>query len=1147
MFKTKVLITFLLVAISQMVMAQGRVISGTVEDAMGPVMMANVVERDANNRIISATQTDMMGNFSMEIKNPKNKLVVSYVGSKTLIVPIGDQSTFTLKLEDEKTTLSEVTVVSRRSNANGLNIPTKEMSVAQQTFNLSDVEGLAFTSVDEALQGEIAGLDIVSNSGNLGGGTTMRLRGVTTINGNATPLIVVDDKIFDNPDENFDFTTATEEEYSALLSVSPEDIATINVLKDGAACAVWGSDGANGVILITTKRGSRGKPRVNFQYKFSGTWQQKGYDLLNGDNYSMLLKEEFYNPAQLSTATSYIREINYDKSWGDYENWNNNTDWVDAVTQFGAQHSYSLNVSGGGQKATFRISGTYDKQTGSIIKQSMDRLTTRLVLDYNVSDRIRFSTNFALTYTDYMKNYTQGSTLGPNAILAMAQNVAPNMAIYRQDAYGNETNDYYIMNPTGTRDHVNSPYSGNYSSYEMSAVRNIGNPVAYANQAWKEDKTYRIVPDFNLKYELLGLGSDQHRLTFNGDVNFDIYASSVPQFLPGSLRTDSYTITNYNMMNDSESNRTKIEAKADLTFTPYFKNEDFSWTMRGRYQMWTQKYSSQYIQQYEIPNGITSPTTDNALSSMSSSNSRSNGMSLSYSTHFAYKGRYMLDFSFRADTKSSFGPKNKWAYFPSVALRYNVSDEKFFEPIRKTVSMLGIRASWGRTANPPQGESIFYNSWNTSTAGSYGRGNQLYTVATLSGLKLDDLKVENTDAYNIGLNLGLFNDLIEIDAEYYYKNTKDLLQKNVGIPSTTGYSSVAYANIGRMTNTGWEMNVSAKKFIKIGKFSMDASFNMYQNFNEIKEMDKRVLDAINSDWIASSRGTFQNRIQVGNPLGSIYGFKYKGVYSYSYEYLQNYNTEMIRSGAWKRGDGNYEAWINQQLADGVTFPVAVGADGKVIMTSANEPKHLVYNYEDGSSTYTFQGGDAIYEDINHDGQINSLDIVYLGNSQPKFQGGFNLTFRYGQWQLKARFNFRTGSKIINTARMNLERMYDTSNQASSVTYRWRKDGDGMDGASIMPRAMYNAAYNWQGSDRYVEDGSFLRLNNLQVSYSFPKKMVKNLGLNQLQIYGSMNNLFCWTKYSGIDPEKGSGSWGVTYDNGQTPMSKSFTATISVGF
>lgn len=355
---------------------------------MGPIMMANVVERDANNRIVSAVQTDMMGNFSMEIKNPKNKLVISYVGSKTKVITIGDQSTFNIKLEDEKTTLNEITVKGRRTGSGGLNIPKKEVTVSQQTFDLSEVEGMAFTSADEALQGEIAGLDIVSNSGNLGSGTTMRLRGVTTITGNAQPLIVVDDKIFDNPDETFDFENPTEEDYASLLSVNVEDIAKIDVLKDAGATAVWGSKGANGVIMITTKRGSRGKPRVNFSYKMTGTWQPKGYDLLNGDDYTMLMKEEYYNPNQSDNATTNIREINYDKSWAEYENWNNNTDWVDAVTQFGVLQSYNLNITGGGQKAQFRISGGYDHQTGSVIQQKLDRLSTRLVLDYNVSDRI---------------------------------------------------------------------------------------------------------------------------------------------------------------------------------------------------------------------------------------------------------------------------------------------------------------------------------------------------------------------------------------------------------------------------------------------------------------------------------------------------------------------------------------------------------------------------------------------------------------------------------------------------------------------------------------------------------------------------------------------------------------------------------------
>ena len=400
---------------SHAAMAQGTRVSGTVSDEMGPVMMANVVERDGNNRIINATTTDFNGNFALAIKSPKNKLVISYVGNKTVTLPLnGKQKVFKIFMESE-TQLQEVVVKAvKKTDVGGLNIPVKEMTVATQTFNMEDVEGLAFTSADEALQGEIAGLDIVANSGNLGAGTQMRLRGVTTINGDANPLIVVDDKIFDNPDESFDFANATEEQYASLLSVNVDDIAKIDVLKDAAATAVWGAYGANGVIQITTKRGIRGKTKVNASYKFTGTWMPKGYKLLNGDDYTMLMKEEFYNPSQSSAATATMRELNYDKSWAEYENWNNNTDWVKEVSDFGKLHNINLNITGGGEKATFRISGSYDNQTGSIIKQKLDRLTTRLTLDYDVSDRIRFSTNFALTYTNNQKNYTD--------LLSIAQN-----------------------------------------------------------------------------------------------------------------------------------------------------------------------------------------------------------------------------------------------------------------------------------------------------------------------------------------------------------------------------------------------------------------------------------------------------------------------------------------------------------------------------------------------------------------------------------------------------------------------------------------------------------------------------------------------------------------------------------------------------
>ena len=1152
MAKYKFLLTLLFAVIAQTMWAQGKVISGTVEDAMGPIMMANVVERDANNRIVSATQTDMMGNFSMEIKNPKNKLVFSYVGNKTKIVTIGNQTTFNIKMESENTTVSEVVVKGRRTSSGGLNIDKREISVSQQTFSMDKVEGMAFTSADEALQGEIAGLDIVNNSGNLGAGTSMRLRGVSTLSGNAEPLIVVDDKIFEYDKADFDPENIDEEAFSSLLAVSVDDIADIKVLKDAAATAIWGSQGANGVIMITTKRGARGKPKVTLGYKFTGTWMPKGYDLLNGDNYTMMLKEEFYNPTQSSSATSTINEINYipAESWAEANNWNKNTDWVKEIKQFGEQHEANFNISGGGQKATFRISGSYSHQLGTIIKQKMDRLTTRLVLDYNVSDRIRFSTNFALTYTDNLKNYTYGSSKsdknkGHNQLLAMALAMAPNASIWRMDPYNNNTGEYFLMNPT-----VNgmTPDDGNYTSQQLQDVVAIGNPVAYANKSWQKEKTYSIVPDFNIKYELLGTENGKTRLTFNGRVYFDIYAYSKPTYMPGSLSNGSYTDDDYNFITNTESNQFKMGSRVELIFTPAFKNEDFYLTMLARYEAGTQKNTYQYIGQNAIPNGIESATVDAHLIGMDNqpSTTKSAWQDFVYNAHFSYKSRYTLGLSLRGDGNSKFGPKNPWFISPSVSLRYNLSEEPFFTPLRKVVSMLGIRGSWGITGSSNVSVDNYFNQY-TSRAGRYGTG--YYT--TMSGMKLDDLRPQKKIGLNLGFNLGLLDDMFEFDLNLYKEKTKDLIMKNLPIPTSATWNTsttLSFGNVGEMENKGWELSVTANKFIKVKKFSVSASVNLAQNINKLLEMDQRVLDNLNSQPSWSNRGakSILSRVVVGDPLCSIYGFQSLGVFQYTYDYLTNYNTKQLQlqQQAAARGetyDWNYEAWINEQLAAGKTFPVATDEDGKVIMTNTGVPKHLTYYY--GDTEYEFRGGDAIYEDVNHDGTVNELDIKYLGNSLPKMQGGFSFTLQYGNWKLISRFNFRWGNKIINTARMGLESMYGTENQCSSVTYRWRKDGD----VTVIPRALYGTGYNYQVSSRFVEDGSFLRFNNLQLSYSVPKKSIKKLGLNSLSAYVTMNNIFCWTKYTGIDPEIASGTYTPASDGATTPRSKSITASLSFGF
>ena len=1117
--------------------AQDHRISGTVTDEFGPVIGCNVIEKDANNRNVNATITDVNGNFQLAIKNPKNKLVVSYVGYKTYSKVIGSQTNFQVQLKDANE-LGTVTVTAKqRFRGDGLSIPKDEVSVATQTMNMEIVDGLAFTSADEALQGQIAGLDIVANSGNLGAGTTMRMRGVTTINGSSEPLIVVNGNIMDVPDaKDTDWSTATEETYSSLLSINVNDIESIDIMKDAAATAIWGARGANGVISIKTKRGKRGKIRIDYNFSLQGNWQPKGYNLLSGDEYTMLMKEELYNPTQNPSATTNINELNYNKSWAEYNNWNDNTDWVKAVTQTGWNQSHGLTISGGGEKAVFRISANYDHQTGTIIKQVLNRFSTRLNLEYYVSDKLKFTTEFPLTYTKNQKSYAN--------ILGKALSMAPNMSIYREDGNGFDTNEYYIMLPSAEKDEYGSSISGT-SSLQLKSVRDIGNPVAIANLAWNNESTYRITPDFRINYYFLGNDDHKTRLDYEGQVYLDIFSKSNPTYCPGSLSTNGWKDNSYNLYTMDDYNSFQFQTRHQLIFTPKFKNEDIAWMMLGRWELTSGTSYGQNVSERKLPLGAQSPTLPAEISNMSTSNGEWRSMAGVFSTHLSYKGRYNADFTVRADGTTRFGDNNKWGYFPGMSVRWNISDEPWMKWSRKVLSMLAFRPSWGVNGRTPSSEYLQYAKY---AAGSqYGNGNTLLPSTRVDGLQLSDLKWEKTTSWNLGANLGLFDDMIEADFNYYYKKTKDLLNPGVAISSQTGYTTLAWKNIGSMENKGWEFNITAKKFIKAGKFSMDASFNVAQNFNKITEMDQTVLDGINEDWSADSRGKYFKRIQVGNALGSIFGLRHKGVYQYSYDYLENLRRQgYVMEGNQKimiRDNNDLVDYLNNRfLPAGKTAPIALNRDGKVITGADGKPLRMTYNSKDGGETYKFDGGDVIYEDVNHDGTINSLDMVYLGNSNPKFSGGFGFTFRYGNWSLRTNFVYRTGFKVVNFARMGVEKMYDTTNQSTAVNWRWRKNGD----MTEIPRALYNYGYNWLGSDRYVEDASFLRFSYVSLSYDVPKKFLKSVGLNTLRFDLSGQNIFVWSKYSGTDPEHANNGWNFASDSSQTPRSKSFTLRMRIG-
>ena len=1124
--------------------AQQRRITGTVYDDFGGIMMANVVERDANNRIVEAAVTDINGNFSMVIKNPKDRLVVSYIGFKTHSEVIGNKTKFSIKMQDN-TQLQEVVVKAKpKTMSNGMSIPLKEISVATQTMNMDDVEGLSFASADEALQGKIAGLDIISNSGNLGAGTSMRMRGVSTINGSAEPLIVVDGNIFDLPDDATDINFEdldNEEQFSTLLSVNPEDIKEIKVLKDAAATAIWGSRGANGVIEITTRRGTTGKTKINFSYRFTGAWMPKGLNMLDGDGYTMMLKEAYFNPKQ-STASSNMVELNYDRSYPtQYYNFNQNTDWVDAVSQFGQTHNYYLTLSGGGEKARFRISGGYDHQTGTIIKQKLDRFSTRLVLDYDVSDRIRFSTNFALTYTDNHRNYNWDTDKGQyntTSILGAAYKAMPNMSIYEY-AYNQATGqpyltgDYYKMLPT-------NPTSGGsgssvYSSNYLSDMKAIGNPVAAANLAFSNQSTYRITPQFNLQYKLLAKDSDQgHQLNLNAEVYMDIYNESVNTYTPAALTTNAWD-SGVNQTGNSEYKSLAFTNREKLIYIPKTNEDIWTASIMGQFEFTSGNSTSQNLGQNGVPTGLNSSTAEAYLRNSNSGTSQWRSVSMLASAHIAFfDGRYSFDATVRRDGSTKFGKGQKWGTFPGISARWNISQEPFFEKLdpKHIVSLLSFRPSWGKVGRQPNAEYLMYNKY--ASAGAYGQSK--YAAIAAENMRLTEIRWETTKSWNIGANLNLLNDLLQFDFNYYNKQTTDLLMKDVGIPGSTGFGSLAWKNVGGLRNRGWELYMNTGKFAKAGKFSMTASFNIAQNVNTITEMDASVLASMNGDFNYNNASYLQ-RIQIGNAVGSIYGFRFKGVYAYDYEH--NGYTDVSA-----RTYGSNTAAYAEAHGQDATVPVARDAAGNILFDAKGNPLHMYYNY--GGINYEFKGGDVIYDDINHDGQINELDIVYLGNSNPKVNGGFGLNFNYGAWTLKLSFNYRIGNKIANMARLRNEWMRTNINQSAAVAWRWRKNGD----VTEIPRAMNSsigASYNALASDRYVENGDFLRLQYMQLSYSLPQKACKSIGMQTLRLSLSANNLFCLSKYTGVDPEVSYGSWGVCYDNSKTPRSKSFTLSVNIGF
>lgn len=1098
--KKQILMTLLAVALSQAAQAQQVMITGHVTTVYGEVIGATVIEQDKNGRIITSTVTDFNGDFSLQVKNPENTLKISYLGCKPKSLSLKGKTRFEVNLEDESTAISEVTVVAgRRTGQGGFSIPEKEVSGAMQTINTKAFEGMSVASVDDALQGRIAGLDIVANSGDLGSGSSLRLRGTTSINSNSTPLILLNDIPFDsNVESSFDFNTASNDQFATLLNISPSDIEEITVMKDGAACAIWGSRGANGIISIKTKKGATGPTRVSYSYRFSSAWQPAGMKMLNGDDYTMLMKQAYFNRNQ-SESESDIAEFNYDTTFSEYQQYNNNTDWVKEVSQMGYTNDHSLAISGGGSKAKFRASLGYYSQSGTVIKQQLDRFSTRMNLDYQVSNRLMFTSEFAMTYTKNNKNYEQyysetGSNIG---LLDIAYRKMPNLSVWRQDLDGNNTDVYYNVLQDAS---------------VASSQKELLNPVAVANLARNRQANMRIIPTLRAQYDFIE-PTNYQRLRYTGYVSFDIENTKNDKFLPKEIVPKSWLDSDINHGEEYEIEGLTIMTDQNLTWQPNL-GDNHSLMLYGSWQLTSGNSQYQQFVTYGSPSSsMTDATANGYVSDLNSSTGQWRSMAVLGRAHYAYQGRYILDATMRWDGSTRFGPGNRWGAFPSASGKWIISDEKWLREASSWLSELSIRAGWGVTGNQPDKEYLYFSLYNGTWETS---GNNYNGVATIkpSSIKLSNLKWERSTSYNLGFNLALFNNAIVSDINIYHRRTTDLLFKDQQIPQSTGFSSISYINAGTMDNDGWELNLNTNNLIKIGKWIIDFNANFSNYRNVIKELDSSVLDSYNSDFDYNN-GSYLTRVQEGNAFGSIYGFRYLGVYQYD-EYVEG------REG---------------------TCPVVLDEDGNVVKDSYGEAVPMYFAYGT-TNAMKFRGGDAIYEDVNHDGTIDELDIVYLGSCTPKLNGGFGFTARYNRrLSIVAFFNFRYGNKVINYARMYAENMYSNDNQCVSVNWRWRQDGD----LTNIPRAIYQDGRNWLGSDRFVEDGSFLRFKQLTVNYAFDPMKLKKYGLNQLTASFTLNNILTFTHYSGVDPEVSYDSKGICADYSKTPRSKYFTLGLTAGF
>ena len=1062
----KALFVFVAIISATTIFAQNNIkISGKITDETGNTMPGVTV-------MVKGTSiggvSDANGSYEVIAPDKNSVLVFSYLGYTTKDVTVGNQSIINVQMKENIQQMDEVVVIGygavKRSDVTGsvVSVNTDEMMKRNPL------------TVGEGLQGAAAGVNVFRNSGSPSGDITIRILGVGTVNNSADPLFVVDG-IQVGTDISF---------------LNPNDIENIEILKDASAAAIYGARGANGVILVTTKKGFKGQTRLTFSANYNILTNSKSYDVLKAQDFVKMAQESAANDKTTLTNTAWTQNASQ----------LNNIDWQNAMTRTALQQNYNLSVSGGGENSQSILSIGYRNNDGLLIASNFQRFTARASTDYKIKDFIRTGININF---NYRQSYGTGNSNYQNMI-----NVAT--SIPTMDAIVN--NQFYNV-PIRWNKESDNPYKdGIWGHYIREANGDVppgtDNPVAAVRTAQDYGGGSRIFTSAYLEIDLL------KGLTFRTVDGFTYNSGYYNSYSPVNPRTfntngqpDQFYLSNSSSKTLSSENYLTYNWKINPSNR---LNLMAGWSVSASNGQWqnisSKKFPVPSVRQISLSQDLSTLTGDGAL------NRQDRGQSFFGRAIYSLADRYVITGTVRRDGSSNFGAGNRYGTFPSASILWRASEEKFMKN-QNILSKLNLRLGWGRVGNAGNSTNLSVDqlSSNRITYYFYNAGGINPTPITAPGLAqtqiIDtNLKWETNESKNVSLEMGFLKNTITAGVEYFVRDTKDLLLYRNVRPST-GYSSV-YTNAGAIRNSGFEFFATYEK--KVG----DWSYSIKLNGSTLKN---KVIDVGNPIESTDGAGTSEgwdgwSRTMNGYPIATFYGYRVAGIFQ------------------------------SQAEID------AANAAAKAA----------------GSPNGTYQGqsvrpGDFKFKDLDGNGYVSDLDREPLGNGFPKLNYGLNANISYKNWDLNIFLYGIAGQQIMSYS-------YKTLTTANGGGYHnilqesydkaWRPDNP----SAVFPLISnkdQNKNNNQRVSDFYVKNGDFLRIQNIQIGYTFSKKLISSLKMENARLYASIENLATITGYKGGDPEIGgnlknngdsdNGILRTGFDNGRYPFPRMFVLGFSIGF